>query len=79
MWFFIGLTIILLLLFVFIFLGVQALSISGDGAFGSVINSLLPVGSGLVLMQQKKVDPEAEMNEAKDSINKVNEIVKTES
>ena len=50
---FIGLTFILLLLFVFIFLGVSALSIAGGGAFGSIINSLLPIGAGAAVSQKK--------------------------
>ena len=57
---FILLTTILLLLFVFIFLGVSALSVAGSGAFGSIINSLLPVASGAAVMQKKEEDPETE-------------------
>lgn len=57
---FILLTSILLLLFVFIFLGVSALSIAGSGAFGSIINSLLPVASGVAVMQKKETDAETE-------------------
>ena len=57
---FVLLTTILLLLFLFIFLGVSALSIAGSGAFGSIINSLLPVASGVAVMQKKETDQETE-------------------
>ena len=65
---FILLTIILLLLFVFIFLGVSALSIAGYGAFGSIINSLLPIGSGVAVMQKKESDPETEQKKADEAV-----------
>ena len=51
---FVSLLVILILLFVFIFLGINAFAIGGT--FGSIINSLLPVGAGLTVGKKKDVD-----------------------
>lgn len=48
------LVIILVLLFVFIFLGIAAFS--AGGTFGSVINSILPVGAGFAVGQKSPID-----------------------
>ncbi len=48
------LTIILVLLFVFIFLGISAFSMGGT--FGSIVNSMLPVGAGFAVGQKSPID-----------------------
>ncbi len=52
---FILLVIILLLLFAFILWGVTAFAFGGN--FGALINSLLPIGSGVGLSQKSTDDP----------------------
>ena len=52
------LAIILLLLFVFIFLGITAFSTGGT--FGSIINSILPVGAGFAVGQKSPIDFDTE-------------------
>ena len=42
---------ILLLLFLFIILGVHAFTANGAGVFGSLINSVFPIGAGVAVAQ----------------------------
>ncbi len=51
---FVVLSIVLILLFVFIFLGIAAFSMGGT--FGSVINSILPIGAGVAVGQNAPID-----------------------
>ena len=75
---FLLLTFILVLLFVFIFLGVSALSVAGSGAFGSIINSLLPVASGAAVMQKKGADEETEKKKAEEAVEESDKILQAE-
>ena len=75
---FLLLTFILVLLFVFIFLGVSALSVAGSGAFGSIINSLLPVASGAAVMQKKEADEETEKKKADEAVEESDKILQAE-
>ena len=75
---FILLTFILLLLFVFIFLGVSALSVAGSGAFGSIINSVLPMASGAAVMQKKEEDAETEQKKADEACEESDKILQAE-
>ena len=68
----------LLLLFVFIFLGVSALSLAEGGAFGSIINSILPIASGAAVMQKKEADPERDQNNAKEAVQESDKILQAE-
>ena len=68
----------LLLLFVFIFLGVSALSLAEGGAFGSIINSILPIASGAAVMQKKEADPESDQNNAKEAVQESDKILQAE-
>ena len=65
---FVALTIVLLLLFVFIFLGVSALSLAEGGAFGSIINSILPIASGAAVMQKKGSDSDTDQSNVDEAV-----------
>lgn len=51
---FVVLAIVLALLFAFIFLGIYAFSMGGT--FGSIINSILPMGAGVAVGQQAPIN-----------------------
>ena len=75
---FVVLTVVLILLFVFIFLGVSALSMAQGGAFGSIINSILPIASGTAVMQKKEDDAETDQGKAEEAIQDSDKILQAE-
>ena len=78
MFLFMLLTLVLVLLFVFIFFGVSALSIAGSGAFGSIINSVLPVASGAAVMQKKDIDEETQQKKANEAVEESEKLIQAE-
>ena len=75
---FVVLTVVLILLFVFIFLGVSALSLAQGGAFGSIINSILPIASGAAVMQKKEDDAETDQSKAEEAVQDSDKILQAE-
>ncbi len=70
------LVLILLLIFVFIFLGIQAFSIGGT--FGSIINSLLPIGAAFTVGKKKAVDEAEQLKSAEKASKEVDQIIQVE-